>query len=353
MSFESMRGVLIGGGGYRARGAQHWVLAVIDLDAPSPSAIPLSMGFLPHGFAFDPTAPSRVAVFEKKGPGACVLDARTGALERALAPGPARAFYGHGAFSSDGALLYATESLLDEGGRGLLVVRDARTFEELGALPTHGFSPHDCLLVDGGRTMVVANGGGPIGVRGSSLPCVTYIDTSSGRLREKVLLPSPTINAGHVAVSSRGDLVVVSAPRDGVGPEDRSLGGVTLRPARKKAVPASAPAALRERMVGESLSIALDGDERVALTTQPFGDCVYAWSVLDGRLLGVLELEAPRGVALTLDQRCFAISHRRGNAMVLSLFDARTLQPLGAEIEPSFLTGSHIVIRALSPRATP
>jgi uncharacterized protein len=342
-----MRGVLLGGGGYTLRGQSSHVLARVDLDRARPEVVSFSMGFLPHGFAFDPRAPTRVAVFEKKGPGACVIDVATGVTERALAAGEGRQFYGHGAFSADGALLYATESVLTEGGRGVLVVRDGRTLEALGELGTHGFSPHDCQLLDDGKTMVVANGGGPYGVRGASLPCVTYVDVSTGKLLEKIAIPSPLFNAGHVAVSERGDLVIVSAPRDGVAGEP-ALGAVTLRLGRRKPFVIERPEAIVARMLGEALSVALDADATMALATHPLGDCVTAWSLRDGSSLAVIELAEARGVALTLDRAEFVVSHRAGDAMALSFFDARTLRPTGERIAPSPITGSHVVVRALA-----
>lgn len=343
------QGVLLGGGGYSLRATQRWVLSRVDLDQPEPEVITFAMGFLPHGFAFDPTRPSRAALFEKKGKGAVVMDVATGVIERELAPAPGRLFYGHGAFSPDAGLLYATESALDEGGRGLLTVRDGATFEELGALPTHGLSPHDCVLLRDDKTMVVANGGGPFGVRGSSLPSVTYVDIASGKLLDRVVLPNPKLNAGHLAVSDAGALVVVSAPRDAVGPEETSAGGINFRPTKSKtAIAPSAPPEVLARMMGETLSVALDATGSRALATQPFGDFVTAWSVETAKLVGVIELDGPRGVARTLDGAHFVVSHKKGGSMVVSFFHAETLAPTGRTIGPSYTTGSHVVVRALA-----
>lgn len=343
-----MRGVLLGGGSYTLKGRSTHVLARVDLDGPTREVMSFSMGFLPHGFAFDPSRPRRVAVFEKKGPGACVIDVGTGVIERELPAGEGRHFYGHGAFSSDATLLYATESVLTEGGRGELVVRDGKTLEHLGALSTHGFSPHDCVLLDDGKTLVVANGGGALGVRGSSLPCVTYIEFSTGKLLEKIPLPSTKINAGHVAVSARGDLVIVSAPREGVEGGDVAQGAVTLRLGKRKPFVIERPREVVARMIGETLSVAMDRDGTLALTTHPLGDCVSAWSLRDGSLLGVLELPVARGVALTLDGREFVVSHKHGDGMALSFFDARTLAATGERVAPSLVTGSHVVIHGIS-----
>jgi hypothetical protein len=229
------KGLILGGGGFMDGGAPRFVLALLDLDAPSPAAELITLPFLPHGIVIDPRDPGRAAVFEKKGPGACLVDLRARPVIRPLSTVATRRFYGHGAFSADGSLLYATESQLDRRLAGVPVVRDAQTLKELGTVPTHGTAPHDCLLLDDGKTMVVANGGGPMpaGSEGSAdrePASVTYVDLTTERLLDEVRLASPRFNTGHVAVTGRGDLAVVSAPRDGLPTPNQQLGAVTLRP---------------------------------------------------------------------------------------------------------------------------
>ena len=70
-----------------------------------------------------------------------------------------RHFFGHGVFSPDGALLYATENDF-ENAAGMIGIYDARAnFERIGEFPTHGVGPHELLLLDDGRTIAIANGG--------------------------------------------------------------------------------------------------------------------------------------------------------------------------------------------------
>ena len=72
---------------------------------------------------------------------------------------PNRHFFGHGAFSADGRLLYSTENDYD-GARGVIGVRDATdSYKQLGEFSAHGVEPHDIQLLADGRTMVIANGG--------------------------------------------------------------------------------------------------------------------------------------------------------------------------------------------------
>lgn len=351
------RGHILGGGSYIADGTQRFALAVVDLDAPAPEAELIPLSFLAHGIAIDPGDPTRAAVFEKKGPGACLVDLRARTVLRPIPTPPTRRFYGHGAFSTDGRLLYTTESLVERAFAGVLVVRDAQTLTELGTVPTHGASPHDCQLVDGGKTMVVANGGGPIkndgnsdadsDADGTAAASVTYVDLASERLLDRVLLDSPRFNAGHVAVTAAGDLALVSAPRDGLPSPNQQLGAVTLRPRGGAARTIKEPQAVAQRMLGETLSVCVSEADRVVLATHPLGNCVSMWRLDDASFLGTLELAGPRGVTLTLDRSWYVVSHLAGRSVRLTAFSADTREAVGFHVDPSFTTGSHVFAHAI------
>ncbi|MFO0604631.1 MAG: DUF1513 domain-containing protein [Polyangiales bacterium] len=341
------KGTVIGGGSYASGGQNHFVLATIDLDAPSPVAEPMPLAFLAHGVSVHPREPWRAAVFEKKGPGACLVDLRARAVERPVETSRSRRFYGHGAWSPDGSVLYATESRVDRNFAGLLVARDGVTLRELGAIDTGGLSPHDCRLLDGGRVMAVTNGGGPTDARGGA-PSVTFLDLATRKVLDRVALSGSRVNAGHVDVGPRGEAVVVSAPREGFSDADRRPGGVSiLRPGESTARTLTEPHAVVCRMVGEALSVALDAARGVALVTHPLGDCVSMWRADDASSLGTLELRGPRGVALTLDRAWYVVSHFGERNPRLSAFSAETLAPAGFAVDPSYLTGSHVVVHDL------
>lgn len=334
------KGIVLGGGGFQSAGATHFVLALIDLDAARPVAEPVPTAFLPHGFALHPTSFDRVAVFEKHGPGACEVDLRARAVVRAIPTTAARSYYGHGAYAPDGATLYATETVRADR-RGVLVARDAATLAELGEVPTHGLAPHDCALIEEGRVMVVANGGGAVG-DDKNPPCVTWVELSSGRLLDRMTLASPRYNAGHFALSPRGDLALVSAPRDGLARPEQHRGALTLRPAGGSARTVEDPARVVDRMLGETLSVAFAGE--VVVATSPSGDMVSFWRV-DGTCLGAMAMRTPRGVAVTLDGSALLVSHLTDGAPRLTAFDPTSFAPTGLFVAPSFMTGSHLAVR--------
>jgi hypothetical protein len=338
------RGHIIGPGAYAQFGEARFVVAVIDLDADEPQPQLIDIGFLGHGVSIDPSRPHEAAVFEKKGPGGCRIDLREGKMIEPITTAPNHHFYGHGAYSVDGSLLYATEAVLDDDFRGALVVRDAKTLAVLGELPTYGTSPHDCMLLEDGKTMMVANGGGFI--HAGAMPNVSYVDVASETLIERVDLTDPRFNAGHLARTEKGDLAVVSAPRDGLPNPHKQLGAITLVPKGKPPTTMKKPELVTGNMFGETLSVAIhDG---LVIATQPDANMLTMWRMEDCTYAGRLELTEPRGITLTLDRRHFVVSHKIGQSVALSLLATETQRFEQQRIDPSFTSGSHLFTHDLA-----
>jgi hypothetical protein len=204
------------------------------------------------------------------------------------------------------------------------------------------------MLIDGGKTMVVANGGGVI--HGGAMPNVSYVDVESEALLERVDLSDPRFNAGHIARAEDGALAVVSAPREGLPDPHRQLGAVTLVPKGKPARTVAKPDSVTRNMLGETLSVAIHEPERVVMATHPDGNMVSMWRLDDGSLVGRIDaFTEPRGVTLTLDDRFFVVSHKLGASVALTLVPTDTKKPVDeGRIDPSFTSGSHIFTHDLS-----
>jgi uncharacterized protein len=330
------KGTILGPGRFvdTRTGALSFVLCLFDLDRGDSRTI--DVGFFGHGLALHPTEAWRAVMFEKKGPGACEMDLRDGRVLRPLNTPSSRAFYGHGAYSRDGKLLFATENEL-ETRDGLVAVRDASTLRELGRFPTYGKSPHDCRLIDDGLTLALTNGGGRIDE--DSPPSVTFVDVRSEKLLERVVFETPRINAGHLALTRGRDLVAISAPRDGL--PATALGGVTIRVGSAPPSTMSEPQDVIARMVGESLSLCIDEATGVVGVTNPDGNIVTFWHLREKRFVGKLDVPAPRGLTQTLDGQHLVLSYGAGT---LTLLDPGRLTPVAeGRVETSVLSGSHIV----------
>ena len=317
-------------------GKMSFVLCLFDLDGDHTRTVP--MEFFGHGLAQHPKERRRGVIFEKKGPGCCEVDLAEGRVTRPLTTPKERAFYGHGAFSRDGSLLFATENRL-ETKTGLICVRDGKTYQEIGEFPTYGKSPHDCHLIDEGRTLAITNGGGVMGdAAENAAPSVTFVDARSTKLLERLTFATPRINAGHLALTSRRDVVAISAPREGLPPTDR--GGVTIRTGDGPFVTMAEPEEVVSRMVGESLSLCLVEEKAVVGVTNPDGNIVTFWDMAGKRFLKKLDLPAPRGFAKTLDGEHLVLSYGAGT---LTLLSPETLEPVPLHRVPkSELSGSHL-----------
>lgn len=114
---------------------------------------------MPHGFAIDPSKNSRLVIFPGLlGTKAIIMDIIGTKQLAEIKIRSGRCFNGHGVFSPDGKLLFATENIL-ETSEGVIGVYDAITFAFLRELPGHGLGPHGIRMLPDGKTLVVASGG--------------------------------------------------------------------------------------------------------------------------------------------------------------------------------------------------
>lgn len=124
-----------------------------------------------------------------------------------------RHFFGHGVFSPDGRLLYATESDFD-AAQGVVGIYDATDgYRRLGEFPTHGTGPHEMLLMPDGVTLVVANGGiethpdyGRSELNIETMdPSVVFIDRRDGALVGQLRLDGGLhqLSIRHMAIDAR------------------------------------------------------------------------------------------------------------------------------------------------------
>lgn len=333
-------GTVVGGG---AGINDAFFVGIINLDDKQPAARhPNDIGFLGHGFTPRVNDTNILMITEKHGGGCVEFDLKAGKVLRRIPASPGREFYGHSAFSPDGKLWYCTEAETEDGSYdGVLAVRDADSMElHDKTFPTHGVAPHDCILIDDGDTLVITNGGGPVD-RTDQAPNVAYVNVKTGEARKLLKFKNhPRINAGHIAMSSKGELVCVSAPRDGVPKDDRWIGAITFyHPDKDGFVTTDDP--IREKMKGETLSVSFNEDTRVVAATNPAGDLVTFWDFDTGKLVkSMSDFKWPRGISLTLDRKYYVLTHDQKTMM--TLIDAQTLEPQSSPVvKQSFISGSH------------
>jgi uncharacterized protein len=333
-------GTFLGGGRFQesVTGPAKFVLCKVSLNSSGALySQNISAQFFPHGFAVDPTRKSRVLAFEKIGPGAAEFDLNTGQFVRAISGANGRLFYGHGVFSGDGGKLYSSETTMDSGA-GVIGLRDGKTLAYLGEFPSHGAHPHDCVLVDGGKTLAVTNGGDEL--NGARKPNLSLIDVRTGKLLEQLAISDEAFNAGHVIVDKSGKTLVLSAPRRGFTIEQ--LGAIHLREKNGPLKRVGANLAIAGQIYGEALSGVIIPEHDLFVVTHPTPGLLTCWVLSSMQLRKVITLERARGVALSLDRKEFVVSN--GSNAVLTRFDAKTLISLTAQVtRQTLITGSHLL----------
>ncbi|MBO9134233.1 DUF1513 domain-containing protein [Rhizobium sp. B230/85] len=167
-----------------------------------------------HGMAFSNATGHTVAFARRPGTYAMIFDPFGKTEPIVIAAAQGRHFYGHGTFSPDGRLLYASENDFDNN-RGVIGLYDAHNrFSRISEYQTFGTGPHDMTVSDDGRLIVVANGGiethPEFGRTKLNLdhmePSLTLIDAATGALVEKHGLPAEyaQVSTRHVDIDASG-----------------------------------------------------------------------------------------------------------------------------------------------------
>jgi hypothetical protein len=273
-----------------------------------------------HGCAIDPRDPQRVVFFARR-PGVQAFELRRDAMQArtAFTTPPGRHLAGHGLFSADGAHLYTPEHDY-ENARGVLAVRDARTFAVVAELDTHGIDPHEIAWLPDARSLLVANGGiltHPKSFRRklnvpTMDPSLCVIDAISGACRDQHRLPDRLLSIRHLAPAADGTAVVGLQYE---GPREQAPGVVALyRDGRLRML--SAPAQELRRLNGYVSSVAVSVQRGVIAAACPYGAGVACWSLMHERWLGVIDAREAYGVSPLADGELIA-SRRDGGALAL------------------------------------
>ena len=167
-----------------------------------------------HGSAINHRYRQVVSFARRPGNFALAIDC-SGAQDPVLFETPDHShFYGHGVFSADGKLLYASENKFSEGIGIIGVYASSDQFRRVGELSTHGVGPHQVILMPDGITLCIANGGiltHPDSGRAKlnlhdMQSSVAFIDSRTGQLRAKFTIPEHLhrLSLRHMDVAADG-----------------------------------------------------------------------------------------------------------------------------------------------------
>ena len=246
-----------------------------------------------HGGAVSSDRRTGVLFARRPGRFAVIFDLDARRRVGAFAPPAERRFAGHGAFSTDGRLLYATENDF-EAERGVIGVYDvAAGYRRVGEFETHGVGPHEMLLMRDGQTLAVANGGIATHPDFPRMklnlpfmePSLALIRAADGEVLALAALPERLhkLSIRHIAEAAGGESwlgMQFEGPPDERGPlGGRFHGdhGISLNEGWADAY------ARLDQYVG---SVAVSRDGSTVMTTSPRGGVALEWDVATRRLRG-------------------------------------------------------------------
>jgi hypothetical protein len=284
-----------------------------------------------HAAAAHPSRPEAVAFARRPGTFALVIDCAEGREVARLEAAADRHFYGHGAFTADGRLLFTTENAIGDGS-GRLGIWDANDgYRRIGEVASGGSGPHEVRLMPDGRRLAVANGGietDPTSGR-AELNLATmrsnlaYIDVGSGAVAQALAFDEPLrLNSIRHLATGRDGTLAAGLQWQGSDLEHPALLAVHRPGTDRLALFAAAPAVQR-RMRNYAGSVAVSDDGRRAAITGPRGGLMLVFDLESGAV-EVVEAADVCGVA-ALGQG-FACSTGEGRFLTLaqgSLREAR------------------------------
>jgi hypothetical protein len=248
---------------------------------------------------------------------------------------PDRHFYGHGVFSANGHLLYATENDY-EAGRGVIGIYDARAgFRRIGEFPSHGLGPHDLALLRKEPALVIANGGlrehpdfgegrrvlNPDAIETS----LAYVDVRNGDLLERHDLgPARRLSLRHMDVG-RDDTVIIGAQVQGPAAEGSDL---VFRHRRQQQLAAlRLPEDTAQQLSGYVSSVAVDSSGEIAAVTSSQRAVAAMIDIATGRVVRTVKFDDVSGIAPISVPQSFLLTSGRGGVASASPIGGITNEP--------------------------
>ncbi len=258
--------------------------AAVILDADANLLFTEALDARGHDAAIRPDGEAAVVFARRPGRFALVLDLPNHRRVAAFSAPDDRHFCGHGFFSGDGRLLFATENDFEQA-RGVLGVYDvAAGYRRIGELDSGGVGPHEALLLRDGHMAIIANGGiatHPDYPRqklnlANMAPSIAVVDIVTGEVAEIATLPPELhqLSIRHMAAAGDGTIWFggqYEGPAQDAVPlvgRYRPGGAITL---------IDAPPALYRSMRHYIGSVAVSRDGARIATTSPRGGRAIIW----------------------------------------------------------------------------
>lgn len=308
-----------------ARADQTGAFRVAGFDGTGRLTFDLPLPGRGHSLAIHPERHQAAIFARRPGSFAIVLDLDRGGIATTIQSAQQRHFYGHGVFRPDGRLLYATENDYS-AERGMIGVYDTGDrYRRVGEFPSYGIGPHELQLFDGGKTMVVANGGiltHPDLPRAklnlaTMRPSLVYLDPRNGTLLGQFRF-SPELHQLSIRHLATGSDNCVAIALQYEGPSGDRVPLVAFHRGKGNLVAATAPDQVWQHMRQYCGSVAFDRSEAVLAVSAPRGNQITFWNS-SGRYLSSVAVEDGCGVTAGARPLEFLVTSGTGVVMTLDI----------------------------------
>ncbi|MEM6889216.1 MAG: DUF1513 domain-containing protein [Pseudomonadota bacterium] len=131
---------------------------LVGLDAAGDVAFAQVLPARGHAGAAHPVRAEAVIIARRPGTYAIILDCASGEIRQTIVAPAGQHFFGHGAFSAEGDLLFTTENQIDTGAGRIGVWDTKLNYQRIDEFSSGGIGPHEILRLPSGD-LAVANGG--------------------------------------------------------------------------------------------------------------------------------------------------------------------------------------------------
>lgn len=257
-----------------------------------------------HDVTYSPVTGRGVVFARRPGTFAVVFDPTGNEAPVTIPSVEGRHFFGHGTFSADGKLLYATENDF-ANGRGVIGIYDvAGGYNRIGEFQTYGVGPHEMLLMPDGKTFAIANGGiethpdyGRAELNLDTMdPCLSFVDVRDGSLVGQLRLASDLhkLSIRHMVVDTRNRVWFGCQYRGDEADRPQLVGYATLHgDIRLIELPADALDGLSNYVGG----LAISNDRETIAASSPVGGSILVLDAATARSLSQISLPHTCGVA--------------------------------------------------------
>lgn len=256
-----------------------------------------------HDIVFSPTTNKAVAFARRPGNFAVIFDT-THAYEPSIITAPiGRHFYGHGVFSANGKLLYASENDYDNAIGKIGIYNASSKFKRIGEFDSFGVGPHEILLLNDSKTLVIANGGiethpdfGRAKLNLATMQSsIAFIDNRNGSLIERHSLPNTAqkLSLRHMTQITNDAIVFGGQYQGPKQNRPQLIGACKLGEGLKFWELAKQDLAMFANYTG---SIAIDREQEQVAISSPTGGVIGIFDAHDGAMRSVIKLQKGNGI---------------------------------------------------------